>query len=204
MTIRTRGPSTQRQDTEKRVRLMSRTGTAVAAERGKSDRSGTYLREELQTGESLRHPPGMDVFAEEVQTDLRRGVKRKGTVEWPALEQMADNACVSNLLISHVLVGEVCEVEQLAKWCNESTEHIVVVTLTKNAVSAGSDMQKCFRQATVKSVHQALLQHGGYKDKIKIIEKATAERGSKLTTAVAAAETAVAAKFGARPQSRPS
>ena len=36
---------------------------------------------------------------------------------------------------------------------------------------------------------RALRQHGGYKDKIKIIEKATAERGSKLTTAVAAAET---------------
>ena len=51
---------------------------------------------------------------------------------------------------------------------------------------------------------RALRQHGGYKNKIKIIEKATAERCSKLTTAVAAAETAVAAKFGDRPQSRPS
>ena len=51
---------------------------------------------------------------------------------------------------------------------------------------------------------RTLRQHCGYKNKIKIIKKTTAERCSKLTTAVAAAETAVAAKFGARPQSRPS
>ena len=60
------------------------------------------------------------------------------------------------------------------------------------------------QEMVVMNRRRTLRQHGGYKNKIKIIKKTTADRCSKLTTAVAAAETAVAAKLGARPQSRPS
>ena len=171
MTVR--GPSTHRQDKGKRVRR-----TLV---RGKSDRS---------RGDAVLVPrglPGMDVFKEAVQTNLREGVKRRGTVHWPALEEIRDNACKNNLLIAQVLVGEQCEVDQFATWCNSSTEHIAVVTLTKQANRGGSDMNDCVQQAETNTLHDMFLQDGGHQDRIKIIEKAIAGSGSKLKTAVAAA-----------------
>ena len=80
----------------------------------------------------------MDVFTEEVQTHLRKGVKQRGKVQWPALEEMGENVCKNNLLITQVLVGEQCEAVKFATWCTLSTEHIAVVTLTKQANVAGS------------------------------------------------------------------
>ena len=64
--------------------------------------------------DAYRSRGAADVFTEESHTDLRRGVKRTGTVDWLGLEQMADNACINNLLISHVMVGEECDVDEFA------------------------------------------------------------------------------------------
>ena len=168
-----RGISTHRQDKGKRVRRN--------LVRGQSDRS---------RGDAVLVPrvlPGMDVFKEEVQTNLRIGVKRRGTVHWPALEDMPDNVCKNNTLITQVLAGEQCKVDQFATWCAASTEHIAVVTLTKQANRGGSDMKKDFQQAETKTLHDMFLQDSGHQDWINIIEKAIASSGSKLKTSVAAA-----------------
>ena len=61
-----------------------------------------------------------------------------------------------------------------------------LVRLGLERVPLGWEM---LQEMEVMNRRRALQKHGGYKNKIKIIEKATAERGSKLTTAVAAAET---------------
>jgi hypothetical protein len=56
------------------------------------------------------------------------------------------------------------------------------------------------QEMEVMNRRRTLRQHGGYKNKIKIIKKTTANRCSKLTTTVAAAETAVAANDRSRGQ----
>ena len=147
MSYRTHSP---RHIKRKRVGLVN--WTAVAAKRSKTDRFITC-------------PPGMDVWTSEDQADLRKGLNRTGRVEWPFLEEMAPNVCVGNLVISHVWLGELCKVEELSKWCRASTDHIVVVTLTKTANRAGNPLQQFMNLATKKSIHDSMLQHSGQQKK---------------------------------------
>ena len=105
---------------------------------------------------------GLKVQHDAVFTDIRNGAKRKGSVIHPPLKSLPDNVCVSNCLISQVTVGEECKTEEFAKWLQTAKEHMIVVTLTKPAVKAGSDMQKFLQQAAAASVQQLLLQQGGH------------------------------------------
>ena len=100
---------------------------------------------------------GLKVQHDAVFIDIRKGTKRKGSVLWPPLKSLPDNVCVSYCPISQVTVGEECKTAEFAKWLQASKEHMIVVTLTKPAVKAGSDMQKFLQQATAASVQQALL-----------------------------------------------
>ena len=105
-----RGPSALRQDFGPgQIRPQAR-------RRGDSVRTAKRVRPTLVPGKSDRSRgdaatlvprglPGMHVFKEAVQTNLRKGVKQRGTVHWPALEEMGENVCKNNLLITQVLVG---------------------------------------------------------------------------------------------------
>ena len=78
----------------------------------------------------LRGLPGMEVLedSEQVQSNLRLGVKRTGLVEWADFAR-CDNACKNNLFISHVLVGDECDVQNVVHTCNESKEHVAIINL---------------------------------------------------------------------------
>ena len=182
-------PWTQDEQRWETASAPSRWNPSPSASRARSvDRSrckfGASLRSQTAVAAQLS---GLNVQHEAVFTDIRKGTKRKGSVLWPPLKSLPDNVCVSTLLVSQVTVGEECKTEAFAKWLQASKEHMIVVTLTKLAVKAGSDMQKSLQQATAASVHQALLQQGGHKGKIKIIERANANSGSTMKTAVTAA-----------------
>ena len=87
--------------------------------------------------------------------------------------------------MSHVTVGEACKAEECAEWLSTSSEHIIVLTLTQQALKAGSDMLRFLKQTVAASAQQALSQQGGHKDNIQSIEMATAHSSPAMKTAVA-------------------
>ena len=112
--------------------------------------------------------------SERVQSNLRLAVERTGSIEWADFAQH-DHACKNNLLISHVLVGDDCDVQNFAHWCHELKKHVAIINVTNEANTAGKDMQKFFVQVAVMSAHDAIFQHKGKQRVLNFIKKAMAK-----------------------------
>ena len=155
--------------------------------RRRDDRGHGKFAAQRGTGEELPRQH-WDVHAETSGFDLARGLERKSSIDWKRHYEMSGKLPpLRNLLISNLILGEGCNIDELALWCQDASEHIVVVSVLPSAMKAGHFLQTFVNKATIASLHESMLQHSGATDAIAILNKANASCGNSMNTAVAAA-----------------
>ena len=53
--------------------------------------------------------------------------------------------------------------DELAQWCHESREHIIVASMLPSAMKASGFILEFVKRATIASLHDSMLQHSGAK-----------------------------------------
>ena len=109
--------------------------------RRRDDRGHGKFAAQRGTGEELPRPH-WDVHAETSGFDLARGLERKSSIDWKRHYEMSGKLPpLRNLLISNLILGEGCNIDELALWCRDASEHIVVVSVLPSAMKAGKFLQ---------------------------------------------------------------
>ena len=92
-----------------------------------------------------------------------RDVDRTGIVHLkarkPKLTEMPRWCNVGNFFVNHVMVGEACDAMDLAKWCADAKEHVIVCSLTEKAQKENTFLKTFMDAATCLSLRRALGQH---------------------------------------------
>ena len=123
-------------------------------------------------------PIGMSICNEQDLSGLREGLRRRhavnsnppaGLVHWPLAAELPDNVNVCNAIVTHVLVGESCDVTAFAGWCNTTPLHITVITLTSAAQRMHSHMKEFLKQATKYSLLMMFFNTSGQRRKTKVL-----------------------------------
>ena len=120
---------------------------------------------------------------------LGKGIERHNEIAWSdTWNKMRKRPPIHNMLIGSVVVGSECQVEELAKWIDSSTEDILVVSILDTATKEGHLMQTFVDLCTTKSLHESLLLHERSTEDDAVEDDAVADAaGSSMLAAVAVA-----------------
>ena len=104
----------------------------------------------------------IDVHAEISGSHLNRRIQRRNNIDWKRHFAMSWNRPpLLNLVISNVVIGEDCQMDELAQWCHESRERIIVASMLPSAMKASDFILEFVKRATIASLHDLMLQHSG-------------------------------------------
>jgi hypothetical protein len=150
------------------------------------------IESQRSTAEELQPGFWRDVHNETTGFGLSVGMERKSQIDWQ--EHWAKSPSlppVTNLVISNLTLGGDVKIEELAQWCKEAPEDIVIVSVLPSALKPGNLLESFSKKATVASLNAMLMQHSGKTDtprsRLAVINTANALYASPLNAAVAAA-----------------
>ena len=171
--------------------------TAVAA----MQETAVAARSETSVLLKPQAPPGMDVVNEQYAHSMRQGTDERhamhsnppaGPVDWEEYEHLPRSTNINNVVLAHVEVGMQAEFAEFAEWCNQSTNHIIVINLISKDRSCGTTMRRFLRQCQKLSMYQMLLYSKGRRRHARVLRNASKKCADPLSKAV---DTTVAEKF---------
>ena len=118
----------------------------------------------------------MELLNELYADSMRKGLPERsamysdppaGPVAWPVPEALPENVNVNNLILAHIELGLHAEVAPFARWCNETPQHIIIITLTSQDRSRGTEMWRFLQQAQNLSLCNTCLYRSGKKKRSK-------------------------------------
>ena len=115
-------------------------------------------------------PLGMELVKEHYADSMRNGLPERsamhsdppaGQVAWPVPEDLPESINVNNLILAHIELGKEAEVAPFAQRCNETTQHIIVITFTSQDRSRSTEMLRFLQLAQRRSLYHMCLYRSG-------------------------------------------
>ena len=101
-------------------------------------------------------PLGMELLNENFAVSMRKDLPERTAmysdpptrpVAWPVQDALPENVNVMNHVLAHTELGAHAEVAPFARWCNETPQHIIIITFTSQDRSRGTEMWRLRQQA---------------------------------------------------------